>query len=272
VVGGRNERLWFLGTLAIVRVPREAVDGRFAVIEFLLPSHASPPLHTHPQPESYIVLDGQLTVHAGADRFELRPGGIGLVPTGVAHTFLVNSDTARVLVLSTPAAIERFIRDGSVLATSATLPPPDTPRPTLERLGRSSEPTALTPAYKSPFKFTSTGHAARLTGSGTPRSNGACPRVTAHPATSAPAVSSDAGNGCETAPASGVVGVGEKPGIREVRMPDQAQGRVVGIHESRERATEGVKSRVPPAPVDTDGGEVIQRHNVRLRRTPRSAR
>ena len=131
---GEGERLWFLGTLAIVRVPGEAVDDRFAVIEFLFPRHASPPLHTHPQDESYIVLDGQLTVQAGANRFELDAGGVGVIPTGVAHTFRVDSDTARVLVLSTPAGIERFVRDGSVPATSSTLPPPDTPRPTPERL------------------------------------------------------------------------------------------------------------------------------------------
>src|ERR1700759_2775691 len=79
-----DERLWFLGTLAIIRVPGEAVDGRFALIEFLLPRNASPPLHTHRQDESYIVLDGQLIVHAGADRFELAPGDGGVVPTGVA--------------------------------------------------------------------------------------------------------------------------------------------------------------------------------------------
>jgi hypothetical protein len=73
-------------------------------------------------------------VQAGADRFELNAGGIGVVPMGVAHTFRVDSDTARVLVLSTPAGIERFVRDGSVPATSLTLPPPDTPRPTPQRL------------------------------------------------------------------------------------------------------------------------------------------
>jgi quercetin dioxygenase-like cupin family protein len=131
---GQDERLWFLGTLAIIRVPGEAVDGRFALIEFVFPRHASPPLHTHPQDESYIVLDGQLTVNAGANRFELDPGAVGVVPAGVAHTFRVDSDTARVLVLSTPAGIERLVRDGSVSATSPTLPPPDTPRPTSERL------------------------------------------------------------------------------------------------------------------------------------------
>lgn len=68
---GEGERLWFLGNLAVVRVPGEAVDGRFALIEFLFPRHASPPLHTHPQDESYVVLEGQLTVQAGANRFQL---------------------------------------------------------------------------------------------------------------------------------------------------------------------------------------------------------
>jgi quercetin dioxygenase-like cupin family protein len=131
---GEGERLWFVGTLATIRVPGEAVDDRYALIEFLFPRHASPPRHTHPQDESYIVLDGRLTVQAGANRFELDEGGIAVVPTGVAHTFRVDSDTARVLVLSTPAGIERFVRDGSVPATSPTLPPPGTPRPTPERL------------------------------------------------------------------------------------------------------------------------------------------
>jgi quercetin dioxygenase-like cupin family protein len=131
-----GERLWFLGTLAIVRVPAEATGGRFSLIEFLFPHHASPPLHTHPQDESYIVLDGQLTVVGGSDRFELGPGGTAVIPMGVAHTFRVDSETARVLVLSTPAGIEEFVREGSVPATAPTLPPPDVPRPAPAELER----------------------------------------------------------------------------------------------------------------------------------------
>jgi quercetin dioxygenase-like cupin family protein len=49
--------------------PGETVDGRFALIEFLFPKHASPPRHTHPQDESYVVLDGLLTVASGDHRF-----------------------------------------------------------------------------------------------------------------------------------------------------------------------------------------------------------
>ena len=131
---GEGERLWFLGTLATIKVPGEASDGRFALIEFLFPHGASPPLHTHPQDESYLVLEGALTIQAGTDRFELEPGGAAIVPMGVPHTFRVDSETARVLVLSTPAGLERMVRDGSVSATTATLPPSDTPRPSPEEI------------------------------------------------------------------------------------------------------------------------------------------
>lgn len=131
-----GERLWFLGTLAIIRTPGEAVGGRYALIEFLFPHGASPPVHTHPQDESYIVLEGRLTIKAGDSRFELEPGGSAAVPMGVPHTFRVESERARVLVLSTPAGLERFIRDGSVPAAEAALPPPDAPRPSPEQLER----------------------------------------------------------------------------------------------------------------------------------------
>jgi quercetin dioxygenase-like cupin family protein len=132
---GEGERLWFLGTLATIKLPGEVSEGRFALIEFLFPRHASPPLHTHPQDESYLVLEGRLTVQAGEQRFELEPGAAAVVPIGVAHTFRVDSDTARVLVLSTPAGLERLVRDASVAASKPTLPPPDAPRPSPDELG-----------------------------------------------------------------------------------------------------------------------------------------
>jgi len=105
---GEGERRWFVGTLATITVPGEASDGRFALIEFLFPQWASPPLHTHPQDESYVVLEGRLTIQAGDERFELGAGGTALVPMGVPHTFRVDSEGARVLVLSTPAGLERL--------------------------------------------------------------------------------------------------------------------------------------------------------------------
>jgi quercetin dioxygenase-like cupin family protein len=133
---GEGERLWFVGTLAILRVPAEAVGGRYSLTEFLFPHHASPPLHTHPQDESFVVLEVGITVQAGEDRFEVGPGDVAAFPAGCAHTFRVDTETARVLVLSTPAGIERMFRAAGVPATASTLPPPDTPRPAAEELER----------------------------------------------------------------------------------------------------------------------------------------
>jgi quercetin dioxygenase-like cupin family protein len=131
---GEGERLWFLGTLATIRLPAEASGGRFALIEHLLPHLASPPLHTHPEDETYFVLEGRLTLLAGKARFELGPGDACSAPAGVPHTFRVDTEIARVLLLSTPAGLERMMRDASVPAEAPTLPPPGTPRPAPDEL------------------------------------------------------------------------------------------------------------------------------------------
>lgn len=133
---GVGEPLWFVGTLAIIKVPGEAVGGRFDLTEFLFPQYASPPKHTHPQDESFVVLEGELTLEAGDERFEAGPGGTAVFPGGVPHTFRVDSETARVLVLSTPAGLEGLYRDAGVPAGALTLPPSDAPRPSPEEMRR----------------------------------------------------------------------------------------------------------------------------------------
>src|SRR4051812_3060140 len=107
---GEGEQLWFVGTWAAIRSPGEASGDRFALIEFLFPHLASPPLHTHPQDESYVVLDGRLTVVAGERRFELEPGAVGVVPMGGAPTLPGDNAAARVLGLRTPARPARLVR------------------------------------------------------------------------------------------------------------------------------------------------------------------
>jgi uncharacterized RmlC-like cupin family protein len=104
------------------------------VIDTLLPENASPPLHTHPQSETLVVLEGELTAVLDGTAIATGAGSAFHAPAGVPHTFRVESDVARVLVLSTPAGIERFARDASVPAERATLPPADAPRPSADEL------------------------------------------------------------------------------------------------------------------------------------------
>jgi quercetin dioxygenase-like cupin family protein len=128
----KPERLWFLGTLATILVDGDATGGKLAVMEVVFPKHASPPLHTHPQGETLVLVEGRVTAVVDGTRSEVAAGSAIHAPAGTPHTFRVDSESARILVLSNPAGIERYFRDAGVPAERPTLPPADAPRPTAE--------------------------------------------------------------------------------------------------------------------------------------------
>src|SRR3974390_1239410 len=102
-VVGQTDPLWFLGTLARVLLDGEQTGERFAVIEILLPKGASPPMHSHPQDETFYILDGEVSVWLADEPRRCRAGAIAFAPGGSPHSFRVESDTAKMLVISTPA-------------------------------------------------------------------------------------------------------------------------------------------------------------------------
>ena len=105
IVTESTETLWFLGTLARMKLDGAQTGGRFGLWEGVLPRGAAPPLHSHPQDETLYVLDGELMAWL-ADRdpgeewvqSRARSCGVGtavFAPSGTPHTFRVESDTAR---------------------------------------------------------------------------------------------------------------------------------------------------------------------------------
>jgi quercetin dioxygenase-like cupin family protein len=135
VVNGRAEPLWFLGTLARIKLDGEQTGGRFALWEGELPRGAAPPLHSHPQDETFYVLAGEITVWVDDEPRVCQAGAAVFAPGGVPHTFRVESDTARMLFLSTPAGIEEYVRELSEPAGWPWLQPPaDGPRVSPERM------------------------------------------------------------------------------------------------------------------------------------------
>ena len=145
VVPPGGPSLWFLGTLARLKLDGSQTGGRFALWEGVLPHGAAPPLHSHPQDETFYVLEGEVTAWivdpdlAGDQRdppawvaSRGQRGGAGLVsfaPGGTPHTFRVESDTARMLFLSTPAGVENYVKAlGEPALWPWLQPPPDGPR------------------------------------------------------------------------------------------------------------------------------------------------
>lgn len=146
-----SERLWFLGTLGRMKLDGRHTAGKFALWEGVLPQGAAPPLHSHPQDETFYLLDGEVTVwlvepelaggresQPGWVKTHARrciPGTAVFAPAGAPHTFRVESDTARMLFLSTPAGIEDYVRAlGEPAQWPWLQPPADGPRVPPERI------------------------------------------------------------------------------------------------------------------------------------------
>jgi quercetin dioxygenase-like cupin family protein len=130
---GDGQHIWFLGSLVTIKVSGDAVDGRCAMLEFLMPRDVSPPRHYHQSDELFIMLEGELTFVAGDQRFTAERGSDWVVPGGVPHTFRVESDTARLVAVYAPAGLmEDCFRKAGLPAATPSLPPPDAPARPME--------------------------------------------------------------------------------------------------------------------------------------------
>jgi quercetin dioxygenase-like cupin family protein len=121
---GEGERLWFAGGgVHLWKATAEETGGAFILFEDRMPRGKTTPLHVHPhEDETFIVLEGELLVHAEGTEHPVGPGGVAVVPRGSRHAFLVTSETARILALQTPGSGEAFYRDASEPATAETDP------------------------------------------------------------------------------------------------------------------------------------------------------
>lgn len=150
-VVSEGEQLWFLGTLAQMKLDGPQTGGAFALWEGTLPHGAAPPLHSHPQDETFYLLEGEVTAwlvepELTADQASppqwvktrgrrCGPATVVFAPAGAPHTFRVESDTARMLFLSTPAGVEEYVRAlGEPAKWPWLQPPADGPRVAAERI------------------------------------------------------------------------------------------------------------------------------------------
>jgi quercetin dioxygenase-like cupin family protein len=129
-VDERHEQLWFLGNLITVQVSREQSGGRYALLESLGAEGDGPPLHVHErEDEVFHVISGELSLVVDGRPRRLGAGMTAFAPRGVPHTYRVESETARWLVLTAPGEFESFVRAASRPAEAPTLPPQTEPSP-----------------------------------------------------------------------------------------------------------------------------------------------
>jgi len=133
-----GEDLWFFGSLATFKATAEQTGGRFMLLEQLAPGGMATPLHVQPDDdESFYVMEGELTFYLeDGEPIPASAGSFVHIPKGVAHAFQVDSETARILNLSTPQH-EYFYRAAGEPAQGRGLPPEGPPD--MEKVGAAAQ-------------------------------------------------------------------------------------------------------------------------------------
>ena len=117
---------WFVGILWIILIDGEETDGRYSLMEQLMPQGSGPGPHLHPfNDEGFYVLDGAMTMTVGGHGVDAQLGSSVWIPRGTVHAFEVTTTTCRVLNSFAPAGMEQLIKTLGVPATARTLPPED---------------------------------------------------------------------------------------------------------------------------------------------------
>ena len=130
-----GEAIWLLGGLYIWRAV-EANTGGYSLCEVHGRAGFGAPVHLHEgENEGFYVIDGLVTLVLGDEEILLSPGGFGLAPIGVPHTFRLDSPEARMLLVFTPgAAHEAMFAEMGEPTKARAIPPALEVPPDLERL------------------------------------------------------------------------------------------------------------------------------------------
>ena len=119
-----DQSVWYNGSLMTFLTTGEDTQGRFALIEAVGRKGNAPPPHIHRrEDEIFYVLEGELAVSVGDRTMKAVPGTMVFLPRNVQHSFTIESEQMRMLILLTPAGFEGWFKELSVPAPAMTLPP-----------------------------------------------------------------------------------------------------------------------------------------------------
>jgi quercetin dioxygenase-like cupin family protein len=123
-----DRSVWYNGSLMTFLATGEDTHGQLALIETVARRGNVPPPHIHHrEDETFYVLEGEVVVSVGDRTIKGTAGTMFFLPRDVAHSFTIESEQSRMLILLTPAGLEGWFKEFSVPAPAMTLPPADEP-------------------------------------------------------------------------------------------------------------------------------------------------
>jgi len=136
-----------VGDTYTILVDGVQTQGRYCLIDMLIPRGGGPPPHRHDFEEVFIVLEGEIEVTFRGEKMTLKAGETLNVPANAPHRFTNSSDApARLLCTCIPAGQEEFFLEVGDAVPTRTSPPPE--MDDAERKARMDKAMSLASKYR----------------------------------------------------------------------------------------------------------------------------
>lgn len=106
------QSFWLFGSHLTILADEEKTNAHYDLIEGVLPSGATTPLHVHANySETIIVTEGQLTIHLQGESIRMKAGDQYFIPAGKPHAVVSSGKTfARAMTIASPSGFAKLIR------------------------------------------------------------------------------------------------------------------------------------------------------------------
>jgi len=99
-------------------------NGFFSMMHCYFRKGFTAPPHYHKlEDESFYILEGEIDFYVGEQKVKAKAGDFIILPRNVPHHFELVTDTAKALLLITPAGFEVFFEEFGQPAKTLDLPP-----------------------------------------------------------------------------------------------------------------------------------------------------
>jgi quercetin dioxygenase-like cupin family protein len=134
------------GTYTIL-VTGEETNGRYCLIDMLVPPGGGPPPHRHDFEEMFTILEGEIELSFRGKTKQASAGSTANIPANAPHAFRNKSDKpARLLCMCTPAGQDEFFLAIGDPVDSRTASPPKLTQ--AEQAERGQRAKALSAKYR----------------------------------------------------------------------------------------------------------------------------
>lgn len=142
--------LSLVGDTYTILVSGEQTEGRYCLIDMIVPDGSGPPPHRHDFEEMFSLLEGELEfTFRGRTQTVSAPATVN-IPANAPHVFKnVSGKTVHMLCMCTPAGQEEFFQAVAVPVESRDAPPPKLSKD--EQVEKGNLAKELAPKYRTEF-------------------------------------------------------------------------------------------------------------------------